>query len=132
MVGESHSRGGSSLVSRGISLVEETLHTVLSLLVTSLESLKAIYSYWLIMALENRIMSNLISHLNNPNNVNSKIHGGMSRSRVLNHHPLTQWRNRCSLGTGLEGGADSGVGWWYCVLGIFLATGVDGGTNTVG
>ena len=132
MVGESHSRGGSSLVSRGISLVEETLHRVLSLLVTSLESLKAIYSYWLIKALENRIMSNLISHLNNPNNVNSKIHGGMSRSRVLNHHPLTQWRNRCSSGTGLVGGADSGVGWWYCVLGILLATGVDGGTNTVG
>ena len=42
LVGESHSRGGSSLVGRGISLVEETLHRVLSLLVTSLESLKAI------------------------------------------------------------------------------------------
>ena len=115
MVGESHSRGGSSLVSRGISLVDETLHRVLSLLVTSLESLKAIYSYWLIKALENRIMSNLISHLNNPNNVNSKIHGGMSRSRVLNHHPLTQWRNRCSSGTGLEGG-----GFWGGVVVLCL------------
>ena len=122
MVGESHSREGSSLVSRGISLVEETLHRVLS----PLESLKAIYSYWLIKALENRIMSNLISHLNNPNNVNSKIHGGMSRSRVLNHHPLTQWRNRCSSGTGLKGGQILGWGGGTVFWGSFWLLGWTG------
>ena len=60
------------------------------------------------------------------------IRGGMSQAKVLNHHPLTQWQNQCSSGTGLEGGADPGVGWQYWVLGILLATGVDGGTNTVG
>ena len=49
-------------------------------------------------------MSNLIFHLNNPNNVNSMIHGSMSQAKVLNHRPLTQWRNQCSSGTGLEGG----------------------------
>ena len=76
-------------------------------------------------------MSNLIFHLNNPNNVNSMIHGGMSQAKVLNHHPLTQWWNQCRSGSGLEGW-DPGVGWWYCVLGILLATSVDGGTNTVG
>ena len=32
------------------------------------------------------------------------IRGGMSQAKVLNHHPLTQWRNQCSSGTGLEGG----------------------------
>ena len=56
------------------------------------------------------IMSNLISHLNSPNNVNSMILGGMSQAKVLNHHLLTQWRNRCSSGTGLEGGRILGWG----------------------
>ena len=53
-------------------------------------------------------MSNLIFHFNNPNNVNSMIRGGMSQAKVLNHHPLTQWRNQCSSGTGLEGGRSWG------------------------
>ena len=59
-------------------------------------------------ALKNMIMSNLISHLNSPNNVNSMIRGGLSQAKVLNHHLLTQWRNRCSSGTGLEGGRSWG------------------------
>ena len=56
------------------------------------------------------IMSNLIYHLNSPNNVNSMICGGMSQAKVLNHHLLTQWRNQCSSGTGLEGGQILGWG----------------------
>ena len=65
-------------------------------------------------------MSNLIFHLNNPNNVNNMIRGGMSWAKVLNHHPLTQWQNRCSSGTGLEGGQILGWGGGTVSWGSFL------------